>query len=72
MEVTFEKDGRRMILIGSPETRICKMITGRKLQKVLKSKWTQVAQLFSIEVVEHGEGDAEQEEAGNTLQPQPW
>lgn len=43
MEVTFEKDGRRMTLIGSSKTGVCKMITRRKLQKVLKSKWTQVA-----------------------------
>ena len=59
MEVMFEKDGRRMTLTGSPKTGICKMIIGRKLQKILKSKWTQVAQLFSIHVVEHEGGETE-------------
>lgn len=29
-----------MTLSGSPETRICNMIMGRKLKKMLKSKWT--------------------------------
>ena len=31
MEVTFEKDGKRMTLTWSPEIGICKMITGRRL-----------------------------------------
>lgn len=34
-DFSFEKDGRRMTLTCSPETKICKMITMRKLQKIL-------------------------------------
>ena len=37
-----------MILTGGKEARTCKMITGRRLQKVLKGKWSQLANLFSI------------------------
>ena len=36
MEVTFEKEGRRMTLIGSAQARLCKMITeevAKDLQK---------------------------------------
>jgi len=43
MEVTFEKGGKRMTLIGSAEVGTCKMISGKKLHKLLRSKWTQVA-----------------------------
>jgi len=48
MKVSFENEGRRMILTGGKEARTCKMITGRGLQKVLKGKWSQLANLFSI------------------------
>jgi len=48
MEVTFEKGGKKMTLMGSREIGACKMITGRKLQTLLKNKWAQVTQLFSI------------------------
>ena len=52
MEVSFEKGGRRMTLTGGKETATCKMITSKRLQRVLKSKWSQLAQLFSIVEVE--------------------
>jgi len=39
MEVTFEKEGKKMTLTGNKEIKACKMITRRKLQKLLKSKW---------------------------------
>jgi len=52
MEMTFNKGGRRMTLTGSVETRTCKMITGKRLHKLFKSKWTQMAQLFSIHAIE--------------------
>jgi len=39
MEVSFEKEGRKMTLIGGKEAGVCKMITGRKLHKVFWSKW---------------------------------
>lgn len=61
MEVTFEKDGRKMTLTGSMETRACKMITGRRLQKMLENKLSQVAQLFSIQATEFLEENREQE-----------
>lgn len=48
MEVSIEKEGRRMILTGGKEAGTCKMITGKRLQKVLKGKWSQLASLFSI------------------------
>ena len=35
MEVTFEKEGWKMSLTGSLERGVCKMITGRKLHKIL-------------------------------------
>lgn len=36
MEVTFEKEGKRMTLVDSKEVGVCKMITGKRLQKILK------------------------------------
>jgi len=39
MEVTFEKEGRRITLTGSTETGVCKMISRKRLQKIFKSKW---------------------------------
>ena len=38
MEETFEKEGRKMTLRGSKEVGVCKMITGKGLQKLLKHK----------------------------------
>ena len=38
MVVTFEKESRRMTLTGNTETTVCKMILGKKLQKIFKSK----------------------------------
>lgn len=52
MEVSFEKDGRRMTLTGKNEMGACKMISGRRLQRVLRSKWSQIAHLFSVIAVE--------------------
>ena len=43
MEVTFEKEGRRMTLTSSAEAATCKLITSKRLHKLFKSKWTQVA-----------------------------
>ena len=31
MEVTFEKEGRRMTIIGNAETEMCKLIMGKRL-----------------------------------------
>ena len=60
MEVTFEKKGKKLTLTGSKETGTRKMITGKKLQKMLKSKWAQVAQLFSIQTMDVIEESLEQ------------
>ena len=55
IEVTFEKEGKGMTLVGNKEVRVCKMIMGKCLQKMLKQKLTKMAQLFSIQTVEEGE-----------------
>lgn len=52
MEVSFEREGRRMILTGGKKDGTCRMITGRRLQKVLKGKWSQLANLFTIVAAE--------------------
>ncbi|XP_052205446.1 uncharacterized protein LOC127810169 isoform X2 [Diospyros lotus] len=57
MEVMFKKDGKKMTLTASLETGTCKMITGKRLQKILKNKLSLVAQLFSIQAAECLEED---------------
>ena len=47
-EVSFDKEGRKMTWLGEKESGSCKMISGRKLHKMLKSKWCQLSQLFSL------------------------
>lgn len=61
MEVTLKKDGQRVTLQGNVKVGACKMIRGNRLQKLLKSKLSQVAQLFSIEVKEETDGQEEQQ-----------
>ena len=58
-----------MTLTGERESRSCKMILGKKLHKMLKSKWCQLSQLFSLVVVGEGslvarEGELETELSG--------
>lgn len=53
LEVTFEKHGRKLTLAGSLDTRICKIIIEKKLQKMFKSK--QVAYLFSMQAIDEME-----------------
>ena len=48
MEVSFDKEGRKMTLSGEKESRSCKMISRRKLHKMQKSKWCQLSQLFLL------------------------
>ena len=55
LEVTFEKGGRKMTLTGKVDSGICKIISGKQLNKLFKSKCTQVAQLFSIHALEGGD-----------------
>jgi len=62
MKVIFEKGGKKMILTGSREIGACKMITGKKIQELLKHKWAQVTQLFSIQTMEAEEGSELEEE----------
>ena len=58
MEVSFEKRGRRMTLTSGKEVATCKMITGKRLRRVLQSKWSQLIQLFqTVEVEEKHEGE---------------
>ena len=52
MEVSFEKEGKRMTLTGGKETGSCKMTNGRRLPRMLKGKWNQLAHLFSIVAIE--------------------
>ena len=61
MEVTFEKESKKLTLTGNKKTRTCKMITRKKLHKMLMSKWAQIAQLFSIQTMEVTEEGIEQE-----------
>ena len=55
LEVSFDRNGNKLTLVGSLDTSLCKMITGNKLQKLLKNKLVQVAQLFSIHAIEEME-----------------
>jgi len=36
--IAFEKDGRKLTLAGSLDMGLCKMIMGKRLQKMLKNK----------------------------------
>ena len=62
MEVSFDKGGRKMTLIGEKKSRACKMISGRKLHKMLKNKWGQLSQLFSLVAVGESSLVAREEE----------
>ena len=42
MEVSFEKRGRRMTLTRGKEVATCKMITRKRLRRVLQSNWSQL------------------------------
>ena len=57
MEVSLEKEGRRMTLLRENQTRTCKMIFRKRLQRAFKGKWNQLAHLFSIVAMEEGQGD---------------
>ena len=54
MEVSLEKEGRRVILQGNLETGSCKLIRGKKLHQLFLKKMSQVAHLFAIETREVG------------------
>ena len=43
LAVTFELEGKKLTLTGSLEIGECKMITGKKLQKMFKQNGTPVA-----------------------------
>ena len=53
-EVTFEIGGKKLTLVGSIDKGICKLISGKKLQKIFKTKVSRVAQLFSMQAPEMG------------------
>ena len=57
MEVSFEKEGRKMTLSGGKEMGTCNMISGKRLQRVIKGKWVQLAQLFSVVATKEVRGD---------------
>jgi len=57
MEVSFEKEGRKVTLSGGKEAGTCKMISGKRLQRVFKGKWNKFAHLFSIMAVKEVHGD---------------
>ena len=68
MEVCFEKEGRRMTLSGDKETGTCKMISGKRLQRVFKGRWNQLAQFLSMVAIEEGSEDQMmQDEIGLTV-----
>ena len=51
LEIMVEIEGRRLTLLGSLEQGECKMIGGKKLQKMMLKKGGQIAQLYSIQAV---------------------
>ena len=59
IEVTFEKGGKRMTITGNAEISTCKLISGKRLHKLFKSKWTQVAQLFLIRTIDQEEEEVD-------------
>ena len=48
-----------MALTGGKEIGACKMIYGKRLQKVIKGKWSQLANLFSIVALEDSHAEHE-------------
>ena len=76
LEVTVEIDGRKLTLVGSLENGECKMITGRKLQKLIQKKGGQISQLYSIQTVELEKEDDVKEEhtlaANSAVLPTPY
>lgn len=48
MEVSFEKEGKRMTITGGREARMCKLMIGKGIRRVMKGKWIQWTQFFSI------------------------
>jgi len=43
LEVAFEIKGKKLTIVGSMEMGACKLISGKKLQKFLRNKISQVA-----------------------------
>jgi len=76
MEVSLEKEGMRVILQGNLETRLCKMIRGKKLHQLLRKKMSQVAYLFVIETREVGatyeESEGDRSEFNHQHSHIPW
>ena len=52
MKVSFETEGRKMTLSEGKEVGMCKMISGKRLQRVIKRKWGRWPHLFLIVAVE--------------------
>ena len=52
MEVSFENEGRKMTLSKGKEVGMCKMISGKRLQRVIKGKWGRWPHLFLIVAAE--------------------
>lgn len=52
LEVTVEIGDRKLTLVGSLEHRECKMINGKKLQKLIQYKGGLISHLYSIQALE--------------------
>ena len=52
LEVIMEVDGKKLKLVGSLESGECRIITGKKLQKLFTKGKFHISQLFSIHAVE--------------------
>lgn len=59
LEVTLDLKGRKLTLKGSLEVGECKMIIGKKLQRLLLKGKGQISQMFSIQAMEKDEGEQE-------------
>lgn len=62
IEVSLEKEGRRVILQGNLKMGTCKLISGEKLHQLFRKKVSQVDHLFAIEAREVGVTYEEPEE----------
>ena len=73
MEVTFEKDGSEKILAGNSEVGACKIISGKRLQRMFRSRFSKVVQLFSLHAVEYiGETTRQEGELHVVVSSQPF
>ena len=52
LEVIVEVEGRKLTLVGNLEQGECKLISGRRLQKLMQKDRRQITHLYSLRGVE--------------------